>query len=242
MMAAKAGKAVYVEKPMARNYDECLDMILACREADVPLFVAYYRRALPHFLRVKEILNRGGIGTIRSVYINFNRSVREDEIHHPEKVWRIQPKISGGGHFYDLASHQLDLMDFLFGPIIEAKGKAQNKAGLYEPADTVSAEFIFQESVKGYGEWNFVAPESEIKDEIIIMGDEGELHFSTFEHTQIKGISLSMGQIFEEFTLPYHIQEPLIGTIVAELRGEGKCPSTGVSAARTNRIMDIVCS
>jgi len=240
--AAKAGKAVYVEKPMARDHDECLEMISACRKADVSLFVAYYRRALPLFLRVKELLDHGKLGSVKSAYINFNRSRRSDEIQNPEKVWRVQPEISGGGHFHDLASHQLDLMDFLFGPVIEAKGKAENEAGLYKPADTISAEFTFQHGVKGYGGWNFVSDESNVKDEIVIIGEEGELHFSTFAHARIEGVSLSMGRIFEEFTLPQHIQEPLIGTIVAELRGEGKCPSTGASAARTSRIMDIICS
>jgi len=242
ILAAKAGKAVYVEKPMARDHNECLDMISACREADVPLFVAYYRRALPHFLRVKEILDQEKLGQVKSVYINFNRSLRNDEINDPEKVWRIQPEISGGGHFHDLASHQLDLMDFLFGPIVDTKSKAENNAGLYEPADTISAEFTFQDGVKCYGEWNFVANETEVKDEIIILGEEGELHFSTFAHAKIEGVSLRMGHIFEEFILPEHIQEPLISTIVSELRGEGTCPSNGKSAARTNRIMDLVCS
>src|SRR5690554_2520017 len=47
--AALAGKPVYVEKPMARTYQECQEMINCCNEAKVPLFVAYYRRALPNF-------------------------------------------------------------------------------------------------------------------------------------------------------------------------------------------------
>jgi len=240
--AARAHKAVYVEKPMARDHNECLNMIFACKQADVPLFVAYYRRALPHFLRVKELLEQGKLGQIKSVEINFNRSLRTDEVKSPEKIWRLQAEISGGGHFHDLASHQLDLMDFLFGPIIKAKGKAENKAGLYDPADTISAEFTFQHGVKGSGAWNFVSPESDVKDEISIIGDEGELYFSTFAHARIEGFSTSIGKISEEMILPEHIQEPLIRTIVAELRGEGKCPSTGKSAARTNQIMDIICS
>ncbi len=240
--AAEAGKAVYVEKPMARDHHECLSMIFACKEAGIPLFVAYYRRALPHFLRVKELLAQGKIGQVKSVQINFNRSPRIDEIKNPEKVWRVRSEISGGGHFHDLASHQLDLMDFLFGPIIEAKGKAENKARLYEPADTVSAEFAFQSGVKGRGKWDFASPEPDVKDEILIVGEEGELHFSTFAHAHIEGVSSSMGQISEEMILPQHIQEPLIRTIVSELRGEGKCPSTGESAARTSHIMDIVCA
>lgn len=241
LKAARAGKAVYVEKPMARDHYECLSMLTACEKSSVPLFVAYYRRALPHFLRIKELLDQGKLGSVKSVQINFNRSPGIDDVKNPEKIWRLQPGISGGGYFHDLASHQLDLMDFLLGPIIKAEGKAKNLAGLYEPADTVSAEFAFQNGVKGSGVWNFVSPEQDVKDEIIIAGDRGELHFSTFAHARIEGVLTGTGLISEEMLLPQHIQEPLIRKIVSELRGEGKCPSTGESAARTSRVMDIIC-
>ncbi len=239
--AARAGKAVYVEKPMARNHQECQQMITACKEAQVPLFVAYYRRALPHFLRVKELIEKGKLGKILSVGIIFNRTTDPVDIRQPETNWRVQPKISGGGHFHDLASHQLDLLDFLFGPVINVIGKAENKAGLYVPADTIRAELTFRNGIKGTGTWNFVAADPDIKDEIIIKGDAGELHFSTFAHTRLEGVSASMGQISEEMNLPQHIQELLIRTIVAELRGEGHCPSTGESAARTSLVMDKIC-
>lgn len=65
LAAARAGKPVYVEKPMALNGAECDRMLAACREAQVPLYVAYYRRALPRFLKVKELLEAGAIGDIR---------------------------------------------------------------------------------------------------------------------------------------------------------------------------------
>ncbi|MBN2780740.1 MAG: Gfo/Idh/MocA family oxidoreductase [Candidatus Marinimicrobia bacterium] len=240
--AAKAGKAVYVEKPMARNYGECRNMIKACDEADVPLFVAYYRRRLPHFLHIKELLEAKAIGTVRSVTIRFIRSARPDDIAAAESNWRIRPAVSGGGHFHDLASHQLDLMDYFFGPIRKVKGRAHNIAGYYEPADTVWAEFDFDGGIHGSGEWNFVSPAGEEEDTITVSGDEGELRFSTFAHARIEGTLSSGTALHEEMILPVHIQEPLIRTIVAQLRGEGTCPSNGESAARTSRVMEEICS
>ena len=75
---AQAGKPVYVEKPMARTALECEDMISACEEAGVGLFVAYYRRAMPRFATVKELLGSGRIGQLRSVIIRNERPAQVD--------------------------------------------------------------------------------------------------------------------------------------------------------------------
>ncbi|MDX5436908.1 MAG: Gfo/Idh/MocA family oxidoreductase, partial [Pontibacter sp.] len=56
LRVAAAGKSVYVEKPMALNYTQCQEMLAACNQANVPLFIAYYRRSQPLFLKVKELL------------------------------------------------------------------------------------------------------------------------------------------------------------------------------------------
>jgi len=239
--AAHAGKAVYVEKPMARDYHECKTMISACLKANVPLFVAYYRRALPHFLRIKEMMLHDDLGQIRSFEINFYRSPRPEDLKHQEKNWRVQPEISGGGHFHDLASHQLDLMDYFFGPLIDLQSETQNRAGLYRPADYVKAELIFRHGIKGYGTWDFACAMPDIKDEIIIRGEKGQIKFSTFAHGRIEGVSANLGQISEEYVLPDHIQMPLIRTIISQLRGEGTCPSTGETAARTSDVLDRIC-
>ena len=239
--AAETGKAVYVEKPMARDHRECLTMIKACKKAGVPLFVAYYRRALPHFLRVKEIVEKGELGKIRSWEINFNRAPKPEDLHHPESNWRVQPHISGGGHFHDLASHQLDLMDFYFGPVIDVDAIAERRAKLYEPADFIKARLIFQHGITGEGNWDFACAAPDVKDEIIVRGDEGYVQFSTFDHARIEGVSSIRGHISEEYSLPEHIQMPLIKTMIMEMRGEGVCPSHGESASRTSLLMDKIC-
>lgn len=240
--AAQAGKIVYVEKPMARNYAECLDMISACEETNIPLFVAYYRRALAHFLRAKELIDLRHLGNIQEVDITFNRSLRDMEKKHPEKIWRLDPKISGGGYFHDLASHQLDLLDFFLGPVIKAKGTAQNISDYYNVPDIVQAELLFKDNIIAKGYWNFSCSENEVKDEIFIKGDKGYITFSTFAHTKIRGFSDSLGIINESYQLPQHIQECLIKTIILEIQGNGTCPSTGLSAARTSKVMDIICN
>ena len=145
LAAAKAGKPVYVEKPMAMNFDECWAMIEACQVAGVPLWVAYYRRALPRFLKVKELIDSGAIGTPRTVTVTFYRKWRPAE---PGNLpWRVLPEIAGGGLFVDLAAHTLDYLDYFLGPIQFVQGYASNQAGYYPAEDVKPAKKVHMAAV-----------------------------------------------------------------------------------------------
>ena len=150
----KAGKPVYIEKPMALNYTECLNINKASEKYKVPVFVAYYRRALPGFLKVKTLVENNSIGRVLFIQIQLFKSPSEDEMRG-KLPWRVDPEISGGGHFFDLASHQLDYLDFLFGPIQKVKSIVVNQAGLYKAEDFVAAEFVFPDNIVGTGIWCF---------------------------------------------------------------------------------------
>ncbi|HAQ39322.1 MAG TPA: oxidoreductase [Saprospirales bacterium] len=236
--AANAGKPVFVEKPMSRNYDEALEMIDVCKNAGIPLFVAYYRRALPLFLKIKELIEQGRIGEVRFVNIQMYK-----RLNHPMNVpaddnWRIVHEIAGGGHFYDLASHQFDFLDFLFGKITKVEGFSTNQAKLYEVEDLVSGSFLFENGVVGNGLWCFTTGKVSEKEIVEIVGSNGQIEFKTFGDPTIVLTTDDNGR--EEIIIPYpqHIQQPLIQTIVDELLGNGTCPSTGESAARTNWVLE----
>ncbi|MDZ7344080.1 MAG: Gfo/Idh/MocA family oxidoreductase [candidate division KSB1 bacterium] len=237
--AAEAKKPVYVEKPMARHSDECTQMIKACEKAGVPLFVAYYRRCLPAFLKIKELVASGAVGEVRLVTINLYHPPRREDLHCESLPWRVMPEIAGGGYFLDLASHQLDFLDFVFGPIVSAKGHAANQAKWYPAEDVVSASFVFESGVMGTGMWCFTVSNSSRRDRTEMIGSRGKIIYSTFERMPIR---LETNTGVEEFQLPTpeHVQQPLIQTIVDELQGRGTCPSTGLSAARTSRVMDAI--
>lgn len=230
LLAAKAGKPVYVEKPMARNYQECLEMIEACKRADVPLFVAYYRRALPRFLKIKEIVDSGVLGDI-----HFVRTIQYQPPLKDDQAWRVQPELAGGGLFLDLASHTLDILDFLLGPIKEAEGFATNQNGSYEAEDMVTGNYLFESGVHGTGTWCFGAYDHVDENEIV--GSKGKLTFATFGNGPI---TLTTSEGTEEWVIenPRHIQQPMIQLMVDELTGKGTSPSTGESGARTNWVMD----
>lgn len=227
---------MYVEKPMANSDEECSEMIKACKEANVPLFVAYYRRALPGFNTLREIIRSGKIGDVRFAEIEMWRAPRSYDLD-PEGNWRVFPEISGGGHFHDLASHQLDYLDSLFGPIIDAKGFGFNQGGLYPADDLVTGSFLFENGVAGAGMWCFTTDKSSEKEIITILGSKGHLVFNTFGSPMQIHITTSAVTELLETEHPEHIQQPLIQTIVDELRGIGTCPSTGITGARTTRAM-----
>lgn len=232
LLSARHGKPVYVEKPMAMNAGECDDMIRACADAGVPLFTAYYRRALPRFLEVKALVDGGAIGQVRAVTVSLLRRHVATDGPPP---WRVDPAVAGGGHFVDLASHTLDLLDYLLGPIQHVVGGADNQGAFYEAEDIVSASFRFASGVRGAGVWSFTADRD--ADRVEIIGADGRVGFSTFDE---EPILLDRGGATESIAIPHppHVQQPLIQTIVDELNGHGRCPSTGDSGARTTRVMD----
>jgi 1,5-anhydro-D-fructose reductase (1,5-anhydro-D-mannitol-forming) len=229
---AAAGKPVYVEKPMALNYAQCETMIKASEAAGVPLFVAYYRRALPRFLHIKKLIEQGEIGEVRYVQTTQTKKLTE---RGDELPWRLDPSVSGGGYFFDLASHTLDVLDFILGPIRDASGKAVNLGGVYAAEDTVSGAYQFESGVQGTGIWCFCGYENKEMNEIV--GSKGKLSFSTFGHEPIV-LTMEQDIVHFPFDPPKHIQQPLIQTIVNDLLGHGHCASTGLSAARTSRVMD----
>lgn len=233
--AMHAGKPVYVEKPMAATYKQCQDMLQVSKETGVPIFVAYYRRSLPGFLKVKELLENDIIGQVLYVNMRLTRpATSEEAVSNP---WRLQIDQAGGGIFYDLASHQLDYLDYLFGPVTLAKGIVANRSGLYDVEDTISASLQFESGVVANGIWSFVTSKDAKEDVMEVVGSKGKIVFSAFEHTPIN-LHIN-GEVVEfPYLNPDHIQYNLINQVVKAIRGEESCVSTGESAARTNKVME----
>ena len=186
IMSMKAGKPVYIEKPMAVTYEEC------CRDLD------YNKENLP---------------------------------------WRVQPDIAGGGYFYDLAPHQIDILQDMFGYILEANGYKSNRGGLYSAEDTLSACFQFDSGLVGSGSWCFVAHESAREDRIEIIGDKGMICFSVFTYDPI-ALHTERGREEIPVENPIYVQQPLIQAVVDHLLGKSICNCDGESATLTNWVMD----
>lgn len=237
VMALMAGKAVYVEKPLAISYDECLRINRVAAAQRQACFVAYYRRYLPYFKRVKEIIESGTIGRVLTAQIRFAAPPREMDSSKSDLPWRLQPDIAGGGYFYDLAPHQIDIMQQLFGPIVEATGFPANRGRLYQAEDTVAATMRFHSGMPASGTWCFVAHESAREDRILVIGDKGQLSFSVFTYMPIH-IQNEQGEQHIVVDNPKNVQYPLLRNIVDHLQGRGICTCDSVSATSTNWVID----
>ena len=232
--AANARKPVYVEKPMALNYSECREMVKACEDAKVPLFISYYRRALPRFLKIKSIIDNGEIGKIQFISMKLHQVPAEND-KNGSVNWRIDPATAGCGYFCDLGSHMIDLIQFYLGKIVSAEGYCTNVGKFYKAEDLVSAIFKFENGIQGTGNWFF--SDNENLDQTEIIGSGGKIIYPTFSDSPIKLIK--EGKTEEIFLKhPEHVAQPLIQNIVDELLGTGKSPSTGETGASTSWVMD----
>ena len=237
IMAMRAGKPVYVEKPMASDYQGCLEMNQVSSETGMPIFVAYYRRSMEYFLKVKELLQNQAIGKVLMVQSSLIVPPRAEDRDRQNLPWRVVPEISGGGYFYDMGCHELDILSYYFGPVRSVEGWHANMGGLYPAEDTVTASLVFESGLLYAGTWCFVASQDAAADTIEIIGEKGQICFSCFQFTPIEWITETGKQEFP-IAPPEHVQMPMIRSVVEDLQGLGTSPSKGDSGAHVNWIMD----
>lgn len=234
LQAARAGKPVYCEKPLGFSYEQSRAMVEFCNEKQIPLYVAYYRRALPKFQLVKKLLAEGAIGEARSVSVVTCQKPKPQYLNGSD--WKVNPEIAGGGLFHDVGCHTLDLLDWLFGPIIEAHGHAGKQEQHYLADDIVSGSWVCASGVHGTGVWTFQGWDD--YDSVEIIGSTGTLSFSIMDllapliiHSEGETRTIGVPDP------PQHVAQPMIQEVVNALLGNSSCSSTGESGLRTDWVM-----
>ena len=235
--ALERGLNVYVEKPVTRNSAEAQQMADVVKQYNGKLTVAHYRRALPMFLYVKELIDNNTIGDIRTVQIRMWKGPKLDLIAKTEDNWRVQPEVSGGGYFHDLAPHQLDLMLFYFGEPDYYKGISLNQSGATPSDDHVSGQIIFKNKVVVDGSWCFNVAESEATDLCEMVGTKGKITFPFFSNYYVK-VNTDEGDETVDFIPPVNIQHPMIAKVVDYFRGDAPNPCPIEDAVTLMRIID----
>ena len=236
LAALSAGKPVYVEKPVTINAESCIRMAQAAVTHNTKLSVAHYRRALPVFNKVKQLLDTHAIGDVRFVNLQMLQPDKSAIIANSEENWRIDPAISGGGLFHDLAPHQLDLMLYYFGSIKSICGTSANQAGFYKADDIVSGNILFENGVIFQGLWCFSVHQAQTKDLCEVIGSKGKISFPIF------GSKITMEvdertDVFD-FVNPKHIQQPMIQEVVNYFLDKGTNPCSAEQATEVMQIMD----
>ena len=236
LQVAAAGKACYVEKPMARSAAESRQMCEAFEAAKVPLYVAFYRRGQTRFQTAKRLIDEGALGIVTGVSYRF-ASRRDARLNADDLPWRLRAQHAGAGLFYDLGSHTLDILDYLLGPLSDVAGVAKNAATPFVAVEDGVAMSFNQRGAPGVASWNFAA--SARADQIEIWGDKAKLSMSCFGGDDI---IIEAGEGVQTFDgrAPQPVHGRLVQTIVDELRGQGSALSTGRSALRTMEAMDAV--
>jgi 1,5-anhydro-D-fructose reductase (1,5-anhydro-D-mannitol-forming) len=233
LRAVAAGKPVYVEKPLALDRTTGESMVAASSAADVPLFVAYYRRALPRFEFVRARLQDGSIGEPTMVQCELHQPPPSD----PDAPgWRWRSDIGGDGLLMDLGSHGLDLLDHWLGPIVEARSFTARRLPWADVTDEIVAVLRFESGVLGSAAWGFAGPTR--ADRITVVGSAGSVSVPLFADAPVRVCDEHGACVEHAIAHPAHVQEPLIRAIVEELLGRGSgSPSTGVSALRTQAVL-----
>lgn len=236
-MALKAGKPVYVEKPVAVNSTSVQRMIEMEKKYDGKVSVAHYRRGLPVFNKIKQLVNEGALGKVKLILLRTLQPPVSKIITQTEDNWRINPEISGGGLFHDLSPHQLDIIYWIFGTPQQVHVQAANQGKLYNAPDLTMVQMEFANAIYFNGVWNFNVAESATGDSCEIIGDRGSIRFSFF---RISTIELATDEGTEIFDLEYpvNIQQPHINNVVKFFRGEGPNPCSLEESLVTMKVMD----
>ena len=234
LLVSAAGKPCCIEKPMAPSYADSLAIYNAFADKNLPLFIAYYRRSLPRFLKVKEWIDANAIGQVRHIEWLKTRSASPLD-KSGDYNWHTDAAIAPGGYFDDLASHGLDLFTFLLGDITAASGIGINQQGLYAAKDAIVGNWIHKNSITGTGTWNFGTQER--YDKVTIYGSEGEIKFSVLGEFPVELITATQTEsLFIEH--PKHLHQYHVANMRRHFLGEGQHPSTGATGLHTSWVMD----
>jgi len=225
--ALRAGKHVLCEKPMALDYAEALTMQQAADETCATLGVAYYRRMYPKVARAKELMESGAIG--RPV---FAEATAHDWFYPADgfRAWLIDPVRAGGGALYDVGSHRIDLMNYLFGQPMRASG---HRSTLVHPIQVEDNATVMIEHATGVRSLVDVRRHSRVvRDEFRIRGTEGEIDLTPLNGPQF----LHPGGA-EQIPAHANLHYPSVDNFVSAVVDKTPLRSSGATALFTEWVM-----
>jgi predicted dehydrogenase len=221
IVALRAGKHVLCEKPMAVSYAQAGQMAAAARASGRFLGVSYYRRLYPKLIRAKQLIAEGAIGRPLLAEANCHGWL---EITGRE--WLRDPALAGGGPLYDIASHRIDAMHYLFGKSERACGLRSNAVHRIGVEDSATVLMQLPGGVHAVVDvrWNSRIP----RDQFRIIGEEGEINLDPLNspelHLKTRGES-RVEILPPHANLHYPLVENFAGAVLANDPDRIACPA-----------------
>jgi predicted dehydrogenase len=229
MQSLRTGKHVLCEKPMAMDEAEARGMIQAAEESRKTFGVAYYRRCYPKIQRAKQLLDAGAIG--KPVVAELTNHMWFDGSGN--RGWLFDPVKSGGGPLFDIASHRIDVLNFLFGQPMRATGQLSNVVHHYAVEDNATVMIEYANGVRGIVD---VRWHSKVhRDECRIRGTEGEMELSP-----LNGPALIYPGASESLPPHANLHYPMIENFVDAVEDKAPLLSSGASAYWTDWVTEQV--
>ncbi|MEO9474499.1 MAG: Gfo/Idh/MocA family oxidoreductase [Cyclobacteriaceae bacterium] len=232
-----AGKPVYIEKPLTTEAASSERILQAAKERGVKVTGAYYRRRLPLFEKAKSIVSDGILGNILQVNIKLLLPPTHNGIAQTETNWRVDPDVSGGGLFHDLAPHMLDIIYWIFGKPLTYEGKSFNQSDAYSAPDYTVLTASFAPKMAMNACWAFNVNELSREDTCQIIGTKGHITFPFFAASELT-ISTNNVEEVETFQNPENIQLNMIRDTVKYFKGEGENPCSVSDAIVSMKMID----
>jgi predicted dehydrogenase len=178
--ALEAGKHVLCEKPMAMNYSEALRMVEAGRASGRVFGVAYYRRMYPKVQRALELIEQRAIG----------RPVLAEANHHSElpaqgafRSWLLDPQLAGGGPLFDVASHRIDLFNYLFGKPVRVVAQLSNVVHQVPVEDNATVLIEYENGGRGIVDVRWHSKVT--RDQFRVVGTDGEMNLDPLSGAEL---------------------------------------------------------
>jgi 1,5-anhydro-D-fructose reductase (1,5-anhydro-D-mannitol-forming) len=226
----QAGMHVLCEKPLAMNLAEARLMLQASQEAGKTFGVAYYRRLYPKLRRAKQLLEGGAIGKPVLAELTCHSWLDGTE---SERNWLIDPAMAGGGPLYDIASHRIDVLNYLFGEPLRVSGQLSNAVHHYAVEDNATVMVDYASGVRGIVD---VRWHSKVRrDECRIRGTDGEMELSP-----LNGPELVYPRGREELPPHDNLHYPMIENFVDASLDNAPLASSGESAIWTDWVTEQV--
>jgi predicted dehydrogenase len=228
ILALESGKHVLCEKPVAMTYAQAATMQKVADEVDRIFGVAYYRRMYGKVQRAKALIEAGVIG----------RPVMGEAIFHewfqlPEgfRSWIVNPRMSGGGPLYDIASHRIDLMNFFLGKPKRVAGQLSTLVHSLEVEDNAAVLIEYESGARGIVEvrWHCHAG----CDDFRIRGTEGEISL-----TSLSGPDLVYPGGREDIPAPANLHYPCVENFVSAVLEGAPLVSSGATGILTDWVTE----